>query len=234
MAVEFKKTDISNDDLRLAILKETLGCSHEREKVLAYDLNYDVILHAKALAKRILGLDGVDIGTDPTSNFSPRNHDEDRRRIREKFEAICARTNDEKTLEHAAKIAEGELNEVEWDEERAARLASAFDAEAWQAVKELEDRIMRLAAQMEAVGLVVCNPDHLAPQEFQEQEANAGRDGKVPLTGAIMGTDLGKRFITSNARLRPVRSLTDKILRKLGVRRGPPTHPWDEPVVIEW
>jgi len=185
--VEFVKEHLSNRELERAILKEAGGCNYEDEKNKIYDISTDVILHANALAKKLHKLWGIYIGNDPRKRKLTRPVD---------FAAARAAI----PVDHPDRRAH--LAQLEQEEEEYLRAQAAVDIDAWDTIIDTEDRIMRRALQLQAIGLVVCNVDYLVPDAVAEREASLGESGRVPLEGTIQLTDAGKAFLASGKTLR--------------------------------
>jgi hypothetical protein len=185
---------LSNRELDMAILKESGGCAREDAINRIYDISTDVILHANALAKRLLGIFGVDIGFDPrkAANFKLKAPDWEAKR---------------REIRHDDPFRKDKLGHIDREEREYEETQSKFDRGAWDQVIDLEDRIMRRALALQTAGLVICNVDYLAPDAVQEKEIMLGNEsGKVPLVGTIQLTELGKQFLASGWKLRKKRN----------------------------
>jgi hypothetical protein len=191
MAVELKKLVMSNRELEMAIMRESGGCCTEDNKNRIYDINTDVILISIALAKKLLGIYGLEIGLDPRKRKLTRPRD-----FRAEKSAIS--TDDPWRKQ--------KLKALEEDEEDYLRAASSFDPDAWDQAIRLEDRIARRALALSKIGLVVCNIDHLTPDAVSENEIRLGNEsGRVPLEGTIMLSEAGKQFLGRAGKLRKKR-----------------------------
>lgn len=217
MSVECKSIDsVDLRTLERAILKEAAGCSFEDEKALIYT-TYDVVLHATALAKKLLGVWGVEIGNDPRQSARYALD----REARFNYERELAKLVRDGNEHYATQVKQLQKRRDDFD-----RADAAYDADAWHKVITLEDRIKRRAyalsrcwapATRNYVALVNVNISDLVPVAVMEVEVRQGNpSGGVPWDGTIQATDVGL-YVVSQAKWPQVRS-----------NQRPGTHPLDQ------
>jgi hypothetical protein len=190
MGVEIKKVE---PDLRLVdrwILLESAGCQLDNEKAQIYEYSFQsCVLFLNALAKKILGIYGIAIGNDPRRAAelglaTTRDFTEDRKKI----------VNDPTKSPEEKRNA---LENLRHEEQFANKLASEYDAEAWQAVIELEQVLERRAMSLERAGLVETNVDDLVPEAVALKEKQEyGTDGKIPCRRTVAITSKGLKCIS--------------------------------------
>ncbi len=181
------------------ILREAAGCKLDDEKATVYVYSWNAcILMVNALAKKILGIYGMDIGNNPMRpsqlGFSnERDFTEERRRIAEKAQV------DERILgpEVAKGHADAALQNLEHEERFANQLAARQDPQAWAKVLELQEVIYRRAMALERAGLVSTNIDGVAPEAAIQRDKEEGGDGRLPYDGSVEITQKGLRCVAA-------------------------------------
>lgn len=195
MPVEVKKPEHDLRTLEMAILRESAGCSYENAKVQTFNYGMldGVVLHLNALAKKLLGIYGVAIGNDPRraqrmSGVSYRDWDAERAQIDRSDNPW----------------REQQLKELQFDKERADRLAAEFDGAAWEAVSELEEVLKRRAMALARTvpPLLEFAQDDL-PNEVVFQEKQLGGKLNMPNESMVQITRDGLRFLATGKALKP-------------------------------
>lgn len=181
----------SNREIEKAILREAAGCAAEDDKNQVFGLDApDVLLILQALAKRLLGLFGEDLGTSPMNQMRGKKRDFDQERAK---------------LDRADPAYETMLAELRDAEEEAKAIDARYNPDAWRAVLELEGRLRCRAKALERVGLVQTDVDDLAPPQAAEKYASEGFSPKIPLVGTVRITEKGMAFLARGATLRRAR-----------------------------
>lgn len=195
MSVQINKAQHDLRTLEMAILRESAGCSYENEKVQTFNYGMldGVVLHLNALAKKLLGIYGVAIGNDPRralrmSGVSYRDWDAEKAQIDRPDNPW----------------REQQLKELQFDRERADRVASEFDAEAWEAVTELEEVLKRRAMALSRTvpPLLEFAQDDL-PNEVVYAEKQLGGKLNMPSESMVQITREGLRFLATGKALLP-------------------------------
>lgn len=188
MGVVVKPYQPDIKEMDRAIMKEAAGCAYDDEKARVYTYSYShCVLMLLALAKKMLGIFGEQIGNNPTRDGA--NAKRDFNEERERIVKNPAFSDNEKA---------GRLDALKNEENFANDLAAKFNPEAWHAVLELKDILMRRGFALERAGLVKMNVDGLVAEEFAKAQRDAtGKEPEVPCDGAVEITPKGLRCVAS-------------------------------------
>lgn len=194
MAVEVKDVEISLRDMEKYILREAAGCRMDDEKAQVFTYSYQsCVLVLQALAKKILGIDGLGIGNNPTRAQALGYSDAPRDFTEERKQALVSLQRGE--------ISEGvyqsKLELIQREEAFANRVAAEQDPQAWAKVLELTEILSRRAMALARIGLLDYNVDSLVATEFELQDREAGGSGKSPMEGSVTITDKGRGVVGS-------------------------------------
>ena len=188
MGVVVKPYQPDIKEMDRAILKEAAGCAYDDEKARVYEYSYShCVLMLLALAKKMLGIFGEQIGNNPTRGGATdqRDFNEERERITKN----PSYTDAEKA---------GRLDGLKHEEAFANDLMQKFNPEAWRAVLELEVVLMRRGFALERAGLLRMNIHGLVAEEFAKGMRDAtGKEPEVPCDGAVEITPKGLRCVSS-------------------------------------
>jgi hypothetical protein len=190
MPIELKKINLSLSEMDRAILLESYGCSFDDIKAKAFKYSYsECVLVLQALAKKMLGIDGVAIGNNPQRaeklglSSGTRDFAEERRRAKKDMK-------DKATLDSF-------MQRLKKEEDFVKQLADAFDGPAWNAVNELTEILSRRAMALHRAGFVVYNVSNMAADEAEQRDKLQGGTGEAPMEGSVALTEKGARCVST-------------------------------------
>jgi len=190
VTVELKKVSLSLSDLDRAILLESYGCSFDDVKAKIFKYSYsECVLVLQALAKKLLGIDGLAIGNNPQRaeklglSSGERDFTEERRRAK-------------KDMKGRVEL-KSFLNRLDIEEKFVKKLASEFDGDAWNAVNETTEILSRRAMALHRAGVVVYNVGNMAADEAEQRDKLQGGTGEAPMEGSVALTEKGARCVST-------------------------------------
>jgi len=191
MTVELKKVNLSLSELDRAILLEAYGCSFDNEKAQVFKYSYsECILVLQALAKKMLGIDGVAIGNNPQRaeklglSNGVRDFAEERRRAK-------------KDMSKNKAELKSFLERLQKEEDFVKKISAEFDGAAWNAVNELTEILSRRAMALHRAGLVIYNVGNIAADEAEQRDKLQGGTGDAPMEGSVALTEKGARCVST-------------------------------------
>jgi len=189
MAVELKRVSLSLSEMDRAILLESFGCSFDDIKAKVFKYSYsECILVLQALAKKMLGLEGVAIGNNPQRaeklglSNGTRDFKEERRRARKDMNKIQFASFTQRLDKEEAFVK---------------KLDAEFEGPAWDAVNELTEILSRRAMALHRASLVVYNVGNMSADEAEQRDKLQGGTGEAPMEGSVALTEKGARCVST-------------------------------------
>lgn len=225
-------------DLERSILRQCAGCETEDEKNATFGVAVEVCLHTRALAHKILGYYGKQIGFDPRlkaryglegpPDFDRLRH-EARTAIyyRDLVDGRGQKTGEEKIEgKELAALLKQKLHDIDLEEARAKQLDAQFDPVAWANTYKVEDMVRRRALALERLGLVIVDVAGMVDKMTLKDNPEAI---DTPWEGTVAITEKGLWVVSTNKRLVPARSVLNKLKKAVGFKS---VHPLDEDLEI--
>lgn len=212
MAVQVRPLTLSIRELELSILREARAATQEDGLIAKYGSNETggCVLYSIALSKKLLGLHGVGLGTDPRKkeqlpigeqiDWDDEYHRHASRYMADKSDDPNIQAMTQEQRKEAIKHAKAQVDRTrEWAEQADAE----YDPDAWAKVLEVNDWISRRCKQLDVLGLVIWEGVTDLPQELANMPENRLPEGfrSMPGIGTLQPTLAGMRFLSRGDRL---------------------------------